>query len=293
MHVSFLSLKKKFLSRALSSTPTERPHKTQPLLLSSREPSMRSKMVSSRKRSRAKSQSLKQPRTAPFYFLSNKNPLSSPYSRIKDAALVTQDDFQSSTAIKLDAWATIEGTVRRGTKPDARAQVNGMLLRESSIKGMNVSWIYSAVADSDGKFSFKRVIPAKLSMGRILRHGDNGALIDSVIFDAKAGETTTIQIGGVGRPVVGHIAIPPDIAANGFAIREESVWPENTRKSQKYIFFPKQRWNISNRRRNAGNLLPFRACYRHFIPTPLATRKLGRKYHRNLHPPTRPRRRLR
>ena len=62
---------------------------------------------------------------------------------------------------------------------------------------------------------FDRVVPGEV---RIVKGGSKanaGGYSNGVLFAVKAGETTRLQVGGTGRPVVAKIALPPGFDPNG------------------------------------------------------------------------------
>ncbi len=122
----------------------------------------------------------------------------------------------------------MEGTVRRGTKLGAGARIavwySGIHISED--RTPNVFWSLSTTADASGKFSLDRVATGNFGIGRALDNDKfSESNVDTVAISTKPGETYTVQIGGVGRPIVGHIDIPPDLAAKGFDYYEGSMVP--------------------------------------------------------------------
>ncbi|MEE9404526.1 MAG: carboxypeptidase-like regulatory domain-containing protein [Algisphaera sp.] len=115
----------------------------------------------------------------------------------------------------LEAWGRVEGEVRRGTQVDAGVKIAVMVTGDRSGWGMNdpqVMFEYDVVADAVGQFVIERVVPQKMSIGRHVG-GDAGmsASSNSVQVEVEPGETSTVTLGGVGRPVMGHISIPQNI----------------------------------------------------------------------------------
>ncbi len=71
-----------------------------------------------------------------------------------------------------------------------------------------------------------RVLAGPLSLGRRLDLGNNSSTeTANVSTKIVPGETTKVMIGGVGRPVVGHMMVPADVAAKGFAFSDAMVQP--------------------------------------------------------------------
>ncbi len=118
-------------------------------------------------------------------------------------------------AIKLQPWARIEGTFRVGKDPAAGVPLtinsNGL-----NSYGKDVPRIYTeheVTTGKDGRFVFERVIPGSGRIGRrLLLMVDQGAveMVSSCMTPAMfpGGETTRIDLGGIGGAVVGQLQPP-------------------------------------------------------------------------------------
>ncbi len=84
---------------------------------------------------------------------------------------LSRADFQKDPTIQLKPWAKIEGTVRRGTKPDGGIQVSGWINTPYQPNAPMIQWGVNAVADSEGKFTINRITAATFSIGRQLQLG--------------------------------------------------------------------------------------------------------------------------
>jgi hypothetical protein len=76
---------------------------------------------------------------------------------------------------------------------------------------------YEARTDDEGKFHIDRVKPGKYQASRMARVAMQAGMWSSqvrqyTVIQVKAGETAAVQIGGVGRAVVGRIELPPELA---------------------------------------------------------------------------------
>lgn len=128
------------------------------------------------------------------------------------------DDATAGTApIALLPWATLEGTVRVNDVPTPGIRLMGDAghdlganSRQNETPIPLVSILYDVVSDAQGHYRMERVVPGKGTVGREERIAgtEMSRSASTVRFNAKPGETLTIDIGGTGRPVVGKV-IPP------------------------------------------------------------------------------------
>lgn len=126
--------------------------------------------------------------------------------------------------VELTAWARVEGIFRVADKPQPNV-VLSMFAEGIHTYGDDVPKIFThhdVTTGEDGRFVFERVFPGTGGIGRGIRLlVDQGAteVTSSLRVSAKfiAGETTTLNIGCTGRPVVGSLAAPADY-------RERALW---------------------------------------------------------------------
>ena len=122
--------------------------------------------------------------------------------------------------ITLTPWARVEGTFRVGTQP-APNVVLSMFAAGIHSYGDDVPHIFTqhdVTTGEDGRFVFERVFPGKGRIGRrIMLMVDEGATevtsSQRVSAEFITGKTTTVDLGGSGRPVVGTLVPPPDHSA--------------------------------------------------------------------------------
>ena len=116
---------------------------------------------------------------------------------------MSKEEFEKHAGpITLQAWGRIEGTVRTGSKPLPNAPLYWSMDSdrndpESGKANIQLFGDWNQQADADGRFSF-RVFPGKGRVGR-------RPAFSMQKFDVKPGETATVMLGGVGRPVVGKL----------------------------------------------------------------------------------------
>ncbi len=114
--------------------------------------------------------------------------------------------------IRLNKWGSIEGVIKVNDSPGAEVEV----FASPSHSGEQIFFynIPTVKTNSEGKFSFPRLLPGNYTVGRARKfnNGHSTVYMDGKIQEVRAGETTTYTFGGVGRPVTGKLNIPKDIA---------------------------------------------------------------------------------
>lgn len=117
--------------------------------------------------------------------------------------------------IPLQQWARVAGTFRVGKQPTANVPV--MILSNSLLSygdGMpSIFTRHEVTTATDGGFVFDRVLPGPAHIGRDLRltplEGAREAVSACLVpADFPGGETTLINLGGVGRRVSGRLRPP-------------------------------------------------------------------------------------
>mgnify|MGYP003735806137 CR=1 FL=1 len=126
-------------------------------------------------------------------------------------ARVNEDAFEGSADIVVKPWARVEGVVHVGSAPGAGQPMVLWISEPYRPKAPQLSFSYSAQADSEGRFVFERVVPGEASVGRrIDTVGGGWTTSHAIPFEALPGETTNLSIGGTGRPVIGRLTVPAD-----------------------------------------------------------------------------------
>ena len=121
-----------------------------------------------------------------------------------------------ASPLTLRPWGRIEGTVMIGARPAAGVQVR---LSETDNRwdpnaAMPITQAQQLKTDARGRYAFEHVIPARLSVSRIFTLERSSFHVGTGSFrtvTAKPGRTTFVDLGGTGRPVVGHFAMPAGI----------------------------------------------------------------------------------
>jgi len=118
--------------------------------------------------------------------------------------------------ITLMPWARAEGTFRVGAEPAANVTLSlDAGIRSYGSDVPNIFSHYDVTTGEGGRFVIERVFPGQGRIGRrILLMVDQGAVevtsSQRVTKEFTAGVTTTLELGGSGRPVVGSLVPPAD-----------------------------------------------------------------------------------
>lgn len=128
--------------------------------------------------------------------------------------------------LHLEAWGRIEGVCLIGDGRQRVRSVNASPQSRWDIPGEpsrapSVSHRTFAEPDAEGRFAIGGVPPGRVLVGPLIRLTPNSWGRSHLQYaEVKPGETTRIRIGGTGRPVIGHLALPqgvPIVPQWGFA----------------------------------------------------------------------------
>jgi hypothetical protein len=132
-------------------------------------------------------------------------------------AQVAKSDYEKSNKrITLEKWARIEGTVKVGSKQGKEVSMALQFPEDGDSRNQPRAYYdYRSTSDNTGKFCFEKVPPGKMVVGlaipfAINNNGNSLAYSHGKSVQVAAGETATVQIGGVGRPVTGTLKVPDD-----------------------------------------------------------------------------------
>lgn len=118
-------------------------------------------------------------------------------------AQTSAKDFASHPQLILQPWARIEGVLRIGGTPARNARI--WLTRLQFQKGVycveQVGYDLDLRTDQQGRFTADRIIPGAVWIGPL---EPTSTRLDRI--EAKPGETTAVNLGGSGRPLVGRIS---------------------------------------------------------------------------------------
>jgi len=128
-------------------------------------------------------------------------------------AEVPRAAFEKSPEITLQPWGRLEGTVRIGSGVGAGESI--MITVPDDFDGgadrVRIFRQFRGKTDGNGRFVFDRVRPGAIQVGRQIALTEMSyTATDPRNVTIEAGKTTTVELGGTGRPVVGRVAIPAD-----------------------------------------------------------------------------------
>ncbi|HZZ43716.1 MAG TPA: carboxypeptidase regulatory-like domain-containing protein [Tepidisphaeraceae bacterium] len=131
-------------------------------------------------------------------------------------AILTPDQISPGKSITLEPWAHIQGTLKIGAHPAGGEVVQGWYSGPNAQyhpDQPNVMFSVRSTTDIAGQFNFDRVPPGELRLGRQIKLSNQmTSFTQGSSLILKPGDSANITIGGTGRPVTGHVVIPPDIA---------------------------------------------------------------------------------
>lgn len=139
----------------------------------------------------------------------------------------TPEEFARDPKLSLRPWGKIRGMVKIGSKS---APGEEMFYREMNVDRRRWPYIRDitnrAAAGADGHFTLDRVIPGRGYVARmvVVARGGGSATYSfaSTPVEVEPGATPEVQVGGVGRPVIGR-AVPPK--APDWPINWTGDWP--------------------------------------------------------------------
>jgi len=138
-------------------------------------------------------------------------------------AELTQEQFTKSNQITLQRWGKVEGKLLISGKPSAGQQIV-LSSSRSYVQGAPQFWAqYETATDNDGKFVFDRAPAGDAQVSRQVMNRTNARYSSSTythtaMTTIKSGQTATVQLGGLGRPLIGKLNIPKEGAEKGWQI---------------------------------------------------------------------------
>ncbi len=128
------------------------------------------------------------------------------------ARYLAQQKFESfeNRQITLQKYARLEGIVKAETQPLAKADVRvyNQSFGDPTFYGPRFSVGYNTYSDYAGKITIEKIVPSERNQVNRNIGGKNSHYVRDVKF--VSGETTFVQIGGVGRPVTGKLQVALD-----------------------------------------------------------------------------------
>ena len=133
------------------------------------------------------------------------------------------ENGQLPDSLKLTAWATIKGVFQVGDErmSGVELELNTRAFPPIARNGPRIHTYVSAWTGKNGEFAIERVVPGPATIGRAISfiHNEGADKITSskpVPIELVSGETTEIQLGGDGVPVIGRLQLPEDVRDDYF-----------------------------------------------------------------------------
>jgi peroxiredoxin len=141
------------------------------------------------------------------------HPTTQPYLivAIHPSGYVQFNQREASPQMHLQAWGRIEGSLRKGDKPDAGQQVVAWhFAAEDADRADAPQAMYESEvkADDQGNFVMPRAATGKTSIAPDYKFSWGQPERPLSRIDVKPNTTTPVAIGGRGRPVVGKVQLP-------------------------------------------------------------------------------------
>jgi len=126
-------------------------------------------------------------------------------------AEVNEADLADSNEILLASWGRVEGVLRIGSKAGSNESIALYYSRPYSPNEPKINFSYKTVTDANGYFEFERVRPGDASVAREVKLSRRSTTYSHrTSVEVKAGETVSLTIGGMGRPVIGQVTVQAD-----------------------------------------------------------------------------------
>ena len=127
-------------------------------------------------------------------------------------AQVEQDASTANPVLRLAPWGKIQGKLTVAGKPGAKQMIQIYSTSPSRTQNLYVSANQSMTSGDDGSFHFDRVMPGSVEIGRMIQRnfGNNHMqrITETDNINVEAGKTASVNLGGVGRPVIGKLILP-------------------------------------------------------------------------------------
>ena len=128
-------------------------------------------------------------------------------------AQVDSDALAKSSQIHLQSWARIQGRLMIGNKPGFAQRIVAQPAQPPYDRKLPyVFYDISQQTDADGRFTFDRVPPGEAWIGRQVISGSSLSDTQRQNLTLAPGQSSTVNLGGMGRRIVGRVAIPPSLA---------------------------------------------------------------------------------
>lgn len=126
-------------------------------------------------------------------------------------AEIDRSEWEESSDIRLEPWATLTGEVLVGGEPNAGVRVDVNHNRPYQPGVPQINFQYYTQTDDRGHFSIERLAPGDVRAGKqFVLSEQSWTTTHGIPASLAPGASAHVVIGGTGRPVVGRIAMPSD-----------------------------------------------------------------------------------
>jgi beta-lactamase regulating signal transducer with metallopeptidase domain/uncharacterized GH25 family protein len=144
----------------------------------------------------------------------------------------TSEELAAEPTIALQAWARLEGVVRRGTQPLPGVKLDVDLCGPFDPRWAFLNFRGQTETDDQGEFVFAKLKPGKWRVRAV--PGDQAQVVarpsSEKVVELKPGQTVKVTLGGIGWPVIGRVQWPDGKTPEGDLSRLiASVRPKITR----------------------------------------------------------------
>jgi len=124
--------------------------------------------------------------------------------------------------VVLEPWGRVEGKVMVGEKVGANERVSITSFSNDEAQEKMVNQSLETRSDNQGRFAFEQVLPRMtlLSYSINSSSGQHTSMSPIPAVKVNPGQTTRLELGRTGRPVIGRLAIPETIKAQS----ENHLW---------------------------------------------------------------------
>lgn len=172
----------------------------------------------------------------------------------KGYAEVDQNELSANKGnVVLQPWATVTGRLLVGNTPRANETVSAWQERQHKPGMPQPYHDLKGTTDADGNYRIDRVPPGKVGIGRDIRLRENmtGRTLTQKIT-VEPGQTTVVNLGGTGRPVVGRFVWPEGAKVQSLQVGHYSLATEVRKAmvevSQRFIPEGFQTWDAERRK---------------------------------------------
>lgn len=142
-------------------------------------------------------------------------------------------ELNVSDVVKLETWGRVEGVIRVGARLAPGETVRLFYSPDMSGNAPQPYFSYTTTTDDDGRYVIERVPPGEVQVAReVQRSNQTIAYTHNSRVEVKPGQTTRVDIGGTGRPVIGRV-ITLGLASEGRIFRLSSLTPTDAAQRAK------------------------------------------------------------